>query len=239
MIPPMRGKKVFITGASRGIGAAISVAFADLGAYVIGTRTSPGNSGGSCSEWVISDFSDVKQIYSCAEILRGLEPDVLINNVGINQIASFSEIDPADFLRIQQVNLFAPFILCQAAIPSMRKKEWGRIINISSIWGLIGKEYRASYAASKFALDGITLALASEYSKNGILANCVSPGFTDTELTHQILGEEGTRQIVAMVPLRRMAVTSEIARFVAWLGSENNTYITGQNIPIDGGFTRV
>jgi len=230
---------VLITGASRGIGAEISRAFAERGARVIGTRTSSSETNSPCSDWLIADFADVEQIRSCAEEVEKIGPDVLINNAGINKIGPYTSIDPEDFLRIHQVNVFAPFLLCQAAIPAMKARAWGRIVNISSIWGKIGKEFRAPYAASKFALDGITLALAAEHSQDGILANCVAPGFTDTELTRRVLGEDGIRQLTAMVPIRRMASAHEIASFVAWLGSDENTYITGQNIAIDGGFTRV
>jgi len=136
------------------------------------------------------------------------------------------------------VNVFAPFSLCQAAIPAMRSKGWGRIVNVSSIWGKVSKEHRASYSTSKFALDGMTLALAIEHGVDGILANCVAPGIIDTEMTRQVLGQEQTQRLLSMVPARRMADVSEIARFIVWLGSPDNTYITGQNIAIDGGFSR-
>lgn len=230
---------MLVTGASRGIGAEIARAFAERGAHVVGTRTLSGESDSPCSEWLVADFTDIAQIRTCAEEIAKIGPDVLINNAGINKIGPFASINPEDFLRIQQVNVFAPFLLCQAAIPAMKARAWGRIVNISSIWGKIGKEHRAPYAASKFALDGITLALAAEHSQDGILANCVAPGFTDTELTRRVLGEEGIRQLTATVPARRMASSQEIAHFVAWLGSNENTYISGQNIAIDGGFTRV
>lgn len=236
----MQGRTVLVTGASRGIGAEIARAFAARGARVIGTRTTLAQADEPhCAEWLVADFSDAQQVKYCAEQVRALAPDVLVNNAGINKIGPFASIDPEDFLRIQQVNVFAPFLLSQATLPGMQARGWGRIVNISSIWGKIGKEYRASYAASKFALDGMTLAIAAEHSQDGILANCVAPGFTDTELTRRVLGEDGIRQLSAMVPLRRMALPQEIASFVAWLGSDENTYITGQNIAIDGGFTRV
>jgi NAD(P)-dependent dehydrogenase (short-subunit alcohol dehydrogenase family) len=232
-------KKVFVTGATRGIGRAIAEVFRAEGAWVIGTGT--GEAAGSddvCSEYFRADFTDLDQIRACADFVRQAEPDVLVNNAGINKIAPFTEIDPRDFLRIQQVNVVAPLFLCQAAIPGMKRKGWGRIVGVSSIWGKISKEYRASYSASKFALDGMTLALAIEHGADGILANCIAPGFIDTELTHRVVGEEQIQRLLSIVPARRMANVEEIARFVVWLGSPDNTYITGQNIAIDGGFSR-
>jgi len=229
-----------VTGASRGIGRAIALAFRAEGAWVIGTRTTAGGRpDDACREWITADFSDLAQIKACADAVRAAEPDVLVNNAGINKIAPFAEIAAEDFQLIQQVNVLAPFMLCQAAIPAMARRQWGRIVNISSIWGKISKEQRASYSTSKFALDGMTLALAAEHSVNGILANCIAPGFVDTELTRQVLGDAGIESLVAAVPVRRLGQPEEIARLVLWLSSEENTYLVGQNIAIDGGFTRV
>jgi NAD(P)-dependent dehydrogenase (short-subunit alcohol dehydrogenase family) len=233
-----QNKTVLVTGATRGIGAAIALAFRAAGARVIGTGTHS-DATGEFDEYFQADFSDVKQIHDCAKFVRQAEPDVLVNNAGINKNLPFVQIDPLEFQRIQQVNVFAPLLLCQAAIPGMQRKGWGRIVNVSSIWGIIGKEHRASYSASKFALDGLTLSLAAEHAADGILANCIAPGFTDTELTQRMLGEEGIRKILSTVPIRRMAGVEEIAKFVVWLGSAENSYITGQNIAIDGGFSRV
>lgn len=233
-------RKAIVTGTTRGIGRAIAVALRAEGAYVIGTGTGEGEVGaGVCNEYFRADFTDLDQIRNCADFIRRTAPDVLINNAGINKIGAFTEIDPEDFRRIQQVNVFAPFCLCQAAIPGMKRRGWGRIVNVSSIWGKVSREHRASYSASKFALDGMTLALAAEHSADGILANCVAPGIIDTELTRRVLGDEGIRQIVAGVPARRLGTVEEIARLVVWLSSPENTYLTGQNIAIDGGFSRV
>ena len=234
------GKKVFVTGASRGIGHAIARAFREEGADVVGSHTGTNKETSDvCQEWVTSDFSDIQKIKKCADYVRNLEPDILVNSVGVNKIAPFVDINPDDFLSIQQVNVFAPFMLCQGAIPAMKKRKWGRIVNISSIWGKISKEQRASYSASKFALDGLTLALAAEHSADGIIANSISPGFIDTELTRRILDEEEMQTLALSVPARRVGQADEIARFVIWLASEENTYIMGQNIAIDGGFSRV
>ncbi len=232
-------KKVVVTGASRGIGRAIAGAFRTEGAWVIGTSTGLRTADQLCQEWIAADFSDSGQITACARRVREIAPDVLVNNAGINKISPFAEIDAEDFLKIQQVNVFAPFAMCQAVIPGMKTKKWGRIVNISSIWGKISKEQRASYSASKFAIDGLTAALAAEHTADGILANSVAPGFIDTELTSQLMGEIGIERITATVPARRLGRPEEIARLVLWLASEENTFVAGQNIAIDGGFTRV
>lgn len=234
----LNNKTVFITGATRGIGLSIAETFSNSGAKVIGTGTKPVYKS-NLDDYFQTDFTDLQQIMSCVDFLKKIKPDILINNAGINKNAPFLDIKPEVFLQIQQVNVFAPFLLCQAAISGMREKKWGRIVNISSIWGKISKEQRAAYSASKFALDGVTISLAAEFAKEGILANCVAPGFTDTELTKEMLGPKGIEVILKTVPIGRMAKVEEIAALVLWLSSNENQYITGQNISIDGGFTRV
>lgn len=235
-----RNKRVFITGASRGMGAKIANSFREKGAYVVGTQTKNNDINGDiCDEWFIADFSDESQILSCAEYLKSQSFDILINNAGFNVNEDFASIDLDVFKEIQQVNLFAPFVLCQAVIGNMEKKGWGRIVNISSIWGKISKSGRAAYSASKFGLDGLTVSLSAEYSSRGIMANCVAPGFIDTSLTRKMLKPNEIIDLVARVPAARLGSVEEISNFVLWLSSTENTFITGQNIAIDGGFTRV
>jgi len=234
------GKKILVTGASRGIGNAIARAFRNEGGFVVGTRTGNIVDGDDpCHEWFTADFLVRDQIDSCADFIRRGDFDILINNAGFNRNAPFTEIKPADFLEIHQVNVFAPFMLCQSAIPFMKRNGWGRIVNISSIWGKISMANRASYSAAKFALDGLTVALAAEHTADGIIANCIAPGFIDTSLTRRMLGDDGIRDLVSKVPSNRLGQPDEIARLVLWLASEENTFVTGQNIAIDGGFTRV
>lgn len=233
----LKNKKVFITGVSRGIGLSIAKAFKNNGAIVLGSGTKGNVDNNICDEYFRADFSEEEQIRACSDFVRKADPNILINNAGINKIDPFVDIDPNDFLKIHRINTFAPFMLCQATIPSMKKKGWGRIVNISSIWGKSSKEYRASYSASKFALDGLTKALAIEHAADGIIANCIAPGFTDTELTRNILGEQGIKEITGNIPIQRMASVEEISKFVLWLSGPENTYITGQNILIDGGFS--
>ena len=164
---------------------------------------------------------------------------MLINNAGINKTGAFAELSPEDFLSIQQVNLYSALRLIQAVLPGMMSKSWGRIVNITSIFSIVSKEFRAPYSASKFGMDGMTASLAAEVAESGVLVNSVAPGFIDTELTRKVLGEDGMREIVEKVPIRRMGKPEEVARLVLWLASNENTFVSAQNIAIDGGFTRV
>lgn len=233
-------KRVFISGASRGIGRAIAEAFTKEGAFVIGSRTSENKDADSvCDEWVQADFLRLDEIEDCANYLQNKRVDIIVNNAGINKNAEYLNINPNTFLSIQQVNVFAPFRLCQAVLPNMIDKGWGRIINISSIWGKISMAHRAAYSSSKFALDGMTLAIAAEYAGKGVLANCIAPGFIDTDLTRKMLGERGLKELLNKVPIGRLGDVLEISELVLWLASNQNTFMTGQNIAIDGGFTRV
>lgn len=159
-------KRVFVTGASRGIGKSIAQKYKEHNWTVIGVGTSEQKID-YLDEYHVCNFSDKTQIENLCHIVTNKNIDVLINNAGINKISNFIDIDPLNFLEIQQVNVYAPFRLCQSVLPNMLKKNWGRIINISSVWGKRSKTGRASYSASKFAIDGITISLADEFSKNG------------------------------------------------------------------------
>lgn len=235
----LAGKLAVVTGATRGIGAAIADRLVSAGARVLATGSRPdGAPPAGCEYWAV-DFTDLIATQAFAEHLGRLDVDILVNNAGINKVSSFGEIDTADFMRIQQVNVLAPFLLARAVVPAMKVKNWGRIVTISSIWGKISRAGRGSYSASKFAVDGMTAALAAEVAEFGVLANCVAPGFIDTELTRQILGEQGVRELAAQIPIGRLGTPEEVADLVAWLVGPENTYLSGQNIVIDGGFTRV
>jgi 3-oxoacyl-[acyl-carrier protein] reductase len=235
---PLEGRTALVTGGTRGIGAAIAERLIADGAAVIVTGTREDGSGPAGSEFRVADFDDLALTERFAAEAVDLAPDILINNAGINKIALFAEIDPADFDQIQRVNVRAPFLLCRAVVPAMCQRGWGRIVNISSIWGLISRERRGAYSASKFALDGMTAALAAEVTRDGVLANSVSPGFIDTELTRTVLGEDGIAELTTQVPARRLGSPAEVAALVAWLAGPENTYVSGQNLVIDGGFSR-
>ena len=233
------GYQALVTGGTRGIGNAVAKRLVQDGVRVIITGTGSEGSGPDGCAYRQVQFEDMKMTELFSSEVRDMEIDILINNAGINKIGPFAELNKNDFDRIQQVNVRAPFLLCQSVIPGMKKKGWGRIVNISSIFGKISKEYRAPYSTSKFALDGMTAALAAEVAPFGILANCVAPGFIDTELTRRILGEKGIKELVSQIPIGRLGKAEEIAAFVTWLAGPENTYLSGQNIAVDGGFTRV
>ena len=233
----MTKKKALVTGGTRGIGAASAQALFEAGYEVFASGTSPTGQAPKGCKYLTCDFSDASALeFFAAEVAR-LDLDVLVNNAGINKIGPLSDYDLADFSRIQQVNVMAPFVLCRAVVPGMQKRRWGRIVNITSVFGVVSKVGRSAYSASKSSLLGLSRALALEVATDNVLVNCLAPGFVDTELTQRILGEKGISDIVATVPMGRLAATQEIARYVLFLVSEENTYMTGQNIVVDGGFT--
>jgi NAD(P)-dependent dehydrogenase (short-subunit alcohol dehydrogenase family) len=233
------GKLAIVTGGTRGIGRAIVERLLTQGAEVIATGRAPGGNVPAGARYESADCENSQAVEAFSKKLYALSPDILVNCAGVNKNAPFVEIDPVVFARIQQINVTAPLHFSQAVLPGMRKKKWGRIVSVSSIFGKISMSGRASYSASKFALDGMMTALAAEVAVDGILVNCIAPGFTETDLTRSMLGEKGMAELAARVPMQRLAQPDEIAAFAVWLAGPENTYISGQNIAIDGGFTRV
>jgi len=234
---------VLVTGGTRGIGAAIVQEFLAQGAEVIATGT---NTVGhplathARLRYVDANFGDpvsLRQFCSFVEALPRL--DVCVNNAGINIIKPFDDVTEADFDRLTAVDYRAPYLISQAAARVMRRARRGWIINIASIWSVITKKGRSQYTAAKTGLVGMTRGLAIEVASDGILVNCVSPGFVLTDLTKQSLSADEAKALATQVPLGRMAEPAEIARLVAFLGSPQNTYVTAQNIVADGGFTNV
>ena len=231
--------RAVVTGATRGIGYAIAERLLKDGLEVIITGTKKNGKHPAGSSYYQVDFLDEDSTNKFINFLKKQQINILVNNAGINKISEFSSIDIEDFDRILRINLRAPFQICQAVIPYMEKIKWGRIVNLTSVFGNISKEYRAAYSSSKFGLDGMTVALAAEVSEKGILANSVGPGIIDTDMTRDVLGDSGIAKLKGQIPMKRLGQASEIASLVSWLVSNENTYMTGQNLMIDGGFTRV
>lgn len=234
-----KNKKAVVTGGTRGIGLAIAKKLKKNGVEVLITGTSPHCPVEEDFRYYSVDFSSYDMLENFATFLQTYQPDVLVNNAGINKINDFYDIKIEDFLLIQQINTISPFKLCQAVLPAMKNNQWGRIVNITSILSKISKKGRASYSASKFGLDGMVAGLAAEVAEHGILVNGVAPGFIETDLTKKILGEQGIQDIINHIPIKRLGKPEEVANLVAWLVSDENTYVSGQNLVIDGGFTRV
>ena len=215
---------VFLTGSSRGIGAAIFDAL--RGSYnIIG----PGR-----DEMDLSDPDSVKRyIVQCAKA----PVDIIINDAGVNYPSALQAIDDGHLNEMMQVNLISPLRLVRGLTSYMIQRRYGRIVNISSIAGVVGREKRTPYTMTKFGINGMTASLALELGPYGITVNSVCPGFTDTELTQRNVPPEEREKLTAAIALRRFAEPAEIASVVRFLISREASYITGQCIVVDGGFT--
>lgn len=240
-----KNKTVIITGGTRGIGKSLVKIFNDVDANIIITGTKKYNSvnldllkNNSRIQYNQLDYSSDKSVKQFIHLVRDLDRvDVLINNAGVNKIDSITEITVDDWDWINTINLKGPFLLTQVVSGIMKKQKSGKIINIASIYSVISKVKRAAYSATKWGLIGFTKAVALELAPYNIQVNSVSPGFVDTDLTRKILGLENMKQLEVTIPQGRLAQPEEIAKVVLFLCSNQNTYITGQNIVVDGGFT--
>lgn len=233
----MGQKKALVTGGTRGIGAAIALELESLGHEVIVTGTKDIEHLAGATAYLKVDFSDLEETRRFIEEVSKMPIDILVNNAGINKTGLSGEIEMEDWDRIQRVNLRGPMALSRALVSGMGTRGYGRIVNITSIFGHVSKAGRVSYSTSKFGLLGITKAMALDYAKENVLINGLAPGFIDTELTRKILSVEQIEELVAHVPMGRLGKPEEIAKMVAFLTSEDNTFMTGQNIIVDGGFT--
>lgn len=216
-------KTILVTGGTGGIGSAVAALFDQFKGNVIVTN---------------SKLANFKSNESVSRLLEELpDIDIWVNCAGINTIDELHNIKEEDFDNIMQVNVKAPFLIAKHISKHMKKQQSGKIVNIASIWGEKTISKRLSYTTSKAALIGMTKTLAVELAKYNIQVNTVSPGFTNTKLTNSILTKAQIKKLVSSVPLGRMANPDEIARIVMFLCSSQNTYITGQNIIVDGGFS--
>ncbi len=219
------GKTAFVTGGSRGIGKTIVEVLQSGGAYVLAPTR---------SELDLSDFSSIS---AYLKKQKDLKFDIFIHCAGINELAGINEISQDLLSKVYGVNLFAPIHLLKAICPNMQKNKWGRIVFISSLYGIVSRERRIAYSSSKNALTGLCRSLAIELGENNILVNCVAPGYVMTDMTRKNLSEAEIKNVESQMPTHRFQTTEDIANLIAFLCSDLNQSITGQLIAVDGGFT--
>lgn len=217
--------RALITGGSRGIGRATVRLFEQHGYEVIAPSRAE------------LDLSNSDSVEAFIDAHRDEPIDTIVNNAGINDLALIENADDETIARMLEVDLVSPIRLLRGFAPALKLSQAGRVVNIGSIWAAVSKPGRGLYSAAKQGMHGITNALALELAADGVLVNTVCPGFTATELTTQNNTPEQIAVIEQDIPLGRMARPEEIAAAVYWLGSTENSYITGQKILVDGGFT--
>ena len=245
IIENLTGQIALVTGASRGIGAAIAQELGRQGATVIGTATSQ-NGAESISETLKTagikglglalDVNDASQIEA---VLKRIATDfsdvsILVNNAGITKDTLLMRMSEADWDAVMSTNLKSVFRMSQAVLRPMMKARVGRIINISSVVGHMGNAGQTNYAAAKAGMSGFTKSLAAEVGSRNITVNCVAPGFIETDMTAELPDAIKTKML-ERVPLGRLGNVNEIAATVAFLASKNAAYITGETIHVNGG----
>jgi 3-oxoacyl-[acyl-carrier protein] reductase len=236
----MDKKIVFITGVSRGIGLEIAKCFSSDDYFVIGTSRSNFNLkeelGSEKCLHLPLDVTDRDQAGSCMEELKdkNLTPNVLINNAGITKDQLFLRMKNEDWDEVIESNLTSVFNMSKLFIKSMVKNRSGKIINISSVAGLMGNPGQVNYSASKAGLGGFTRALAKEVAPRNITVNCIAPGFIETDMTDHFKEEE-LENILNQIPANKMGSPKHIADLALFLASAKGDYITGQTISVDGG----
>jgi len=241
----LTGEIALVTGASRGIGAAIAVALAEQNAFVIGTATSESGANAITDMFKaanlkgvglalnVTDKNAIDSVLKLVTEQHG-EVSILVNNAGITRDTLLMRMKDEDWDAVIDTNLSAIFRMSQAVLRPMMKARKGRIINITSVVGHMGNAGQANYAAAKAGVTGFTKSFASEVGSRGITVNCVAPGFIQTDMTAE-LPNEIVDKMMARIPLSRFGNVKEVAATVAFLASSQAAYITGETIHVNGG----
>ncbi len=244
----LEGKTVLVTGGARGIGRAITLAFAKSGADVAFTY----RSSGQLAESLVSEVkamgrkvlpleADATSMKSAVEVVESVVAefkrlDVLVNNAGITKDNLLLRMSEEDWDSVIQTNLKSVFNYTKAAARTMMGQRYGKIINLSSVVGLKGNAGQSNYAASKAGIIGFTKSIAKELASRNILVNAVAPGYIDTDMT-AALTEEQRKAVIDAIPLKRVAKPDDVAKVVLFLASPDADYITGQVVSVDGGMS--
>lgn len=243
----LEGRRALVTGGASGIGAACARELAARGAHVTvadvdgdGAKAVAEEVGGEA--WVV-DLSDTRAL----DALR-LDTDVLVNNAGIQRVSTIQDFAPDDFRLVQRIMLEAPFLLVRAALPGMYERGWGRVINISSVHGLVASPYKAAYVAAKHGLEGLSKVTALEGGEHGVTSVCVNPGYVRTPLIEKQVAQQAKAhgipesEVLAKVMLEQAAVKrlvepEEVAALVGWLTGPEAAMVSGASWTIDGGWS--
>lgn len=242
----MNRKTVLITGSSRGIGKAIAVKFAKKGCNIIincahdeeallKTKAELEAYQVSCHAYLgdMGNIEAARELFGQIKKLYG-NLDILVNNAGISYVGLFTDMTPEDWNRVITTNLTSVYNCCSLAIPDMVNNKYGKIINISSVWGTVGASCEVAYSASKGGMNAFTKALAKELAPSNIQVNAVACGAIDTEMNH-FLADDELMQLIEEIPANRLGCAEEVADLVYQL-SYKNEYLTGQIIGLDGGW---
>jgi 3-oxoacyl-[acyl-carrier protein] reductase len=238
----LSGRTALVTGGTRGIGREIARVLLECGARVavVGrdaarATAAAGELGASASGFA-ADLANAAEAQRLVESVEGAfgTLDILVNNAGLTKDNVLVRLKDDDWNAVLDANLRGAFVATRAAARGMMKRRWGRIINISSVVGLIGNKGQANYAASKAGLIGLTKAIAKELASRNILANAIAPGFIETDMT-AALTPDARAALTAQIPLERLGTPGDVAAVVAFLASEHAAYITGQVFVVDGG----
>ncbi|AUG76841.1 3-hydroxybutyrate dehydrogenase [Kitasatospora sp. MMS16-BH015] len=244
---PLDGRTALVTGAASGIGRACAEALAAAGArvYVVDLAAAPARElaeliGGEAH---IADLADPAAVDALPD-----DADIVVNNAGLQHVAPLHEFPPERFTQIQRVMVEAPFRILRRTLPRMYQRNWGRVVNISSVHGLRASPYKAAYVTAKHGLEGLSKTVALEGAPHGVTSNCVNPGYVRTALVERQIADQAAthgipesevieRIMLDRTALKRLIEPEEVAQLALWLCTPPASYITGASLPVDGGWT--
>ena len=238
----LEGEVALVTGASRGIGAAIASALAGAGATVVGTATSAGGAEsisaalGASGRGVVLNIADDESVDAALKDVQANEgaPTILVNNAGITRDNLLMRMKAEEWEDVISTNLTGVYRVCKGCLRGMMKAKKGRIINIASVIGIMGNAGQSNYAAAKAGIIGFSKSLAREIGSRNITVNVVAPGFIDTDMT-RVLPEDQRNAMLSQVPLGRLGESEDIANAVLFLASQAAAYVTGETLHVNGG----